>query len=173
MRLLIIILLGVSIHLSQANSYLSQANHKVESADAIATIADKNPQPVSYILSKRPSHLKFKRNDASALKYLKATMESSRRKPINPRPVGFAQMEPAVVAWFPPPPVSHAVETPGSADSKEGALPKEPSAATENEKPGIPPNADIEEDDEFDPEEDPDDVGDPPIVNGVAVNREE
>lgn len=32
---------------------------------------------------------------------------------------------------------------------------------------------DIEEDDEYDPEEDPDDVDDPPFVNGRPVDREE
>lgn len=32
---------------------------------------------------------------------------------------------------------------------------------------------DMEEDDYFDPEEDPDDVGPPPVVNGVPVDREE
>lgn len=42
---------------------------------------------------------------------------------------------------------------------------------TESTKP--PKNADMEEDDSFDPEEDPDDVDDPPIVNGIPVNREE
>lgn len=42
---------------------------------------------------------------------------------------------------------------------------------TESTKP--PAAADIEEDDLPDPEEDPDDVDDPPMVNGVPVYREE
>lgn len=37
----------------------------------------------------------------------------------------------------------------------------------------IPVSADLEEDDVFDPEEDPDDVGPPPFVNGKPVDREE
>ncbi|GAN07611.1 hypothetical protein MAM1_0168c07111 [Mucor ambiguus] len=48
-----------------------------------------------------------------------------------------------------------------------------PELGNESTEKTIPIHADIEEDDTFDPEEDPDDVDDPPIVNGVAVNREE
>ncbi|KAI8637609.1 hypothetical protein BD408DRAFT_424224 [Parasitella parasitica] len=48
-----------------------------------------------------------------------------------------------------------------------------PELVNERKEKSLPINADIEEDDTFDPEEDPDDVDDPPIVNGVAVDREE
>ncbi|CEP16650.1 hypothetical protein [Parasitella parasitica] len=76
----------------------------------------------------------------------------------------------------PPPPDSSSSSTYDSATPPEQPA-KEKSASPElgNERKGksLPVNADIEEDDTFDPEEDPDDVDDPPIVNGVAVNREE
>ncbi|KAK4511331.1 uncharacterized protein ATC70_012546 [Mucor velutinosus] len=48
-----------------------------------------------------------------------------------------------------------------------------PELGNESTEKTIPIHADIEEDDAFDPEEDPDDVDDPPIVNGMPVDREE
>jgi hypothetical protein len=153
MRLLIITLLGIAISLVQADSsFSSQTSHETTSSDATLQSQSANLQPVAYTFQKRPQ-LKVKRDYALALEYLKTATDSYRKRSVNPIPVGYVELGKTIT------------EAP-----LEGALAKEPSAAIEN---GIPLKADIEEDDEFDPEEDPDDVDDPPIVNGVAVSREE
>ncbi|CAO0790257.1 unnamed protein product [Mucor circinelloides] len=89
-------------------------------------------------------------------------------------------IEPPMPDWEATPPPSSTPDVPAPEEEPLVAPepPKEEVAATpelgnESTEKTIPINADIEEDDTFDPEEDPDDVDDPPIVNGVAVDREE
>ncbi|KAF1799385.1 hypothetical protein V8B55DRAFT_1538073 [Mucor lusitanicus] len=64
-------------------------------------------------------------------------------------------------------------EAPIAPEPPKEEVPATPELGNESTEKTIPIHADIEEDDAFDPEEDPDDVDDPPIVNGVAVDREE
>ncbi|CAO3650406.1 unnamed protein product [Mucor fragilis] len=93
-------------------------------------------------------------------------------------------IEPPMPDWEAPPPPSPPPSSAPDAPVPEDEAPiapeppKEEAAATpelgnESTEKTIPIHADIEEDDTFDPEEDPDDVDDPPIVNGVPVDREE
>ncbi|KAL7335065.1 hypothetical protein PS15p_200602 [Mucor circinelloides] len=89
-------------------------------------------------------------------------------------------IEPSIPDWEATPPPSSTPDVPAPEEEPPVAPepPKEEVSATpelgnESTEKTIPINADIEEDDTFDPEEDPDDVDDPPIVNGVAVDREE
>lgn len=145
--------------------------------------------PVSYGLKKRATLVK--RDYATALRYLRAAMASYRKDAVTPPSAGFVQLEqslppsPQLPSLSPPPAPEQ--QEPQLLDSPEPPLPywadtpekpaNEVVATLEldnkNTEKSIPINADIEEDDIFDPEEDPDDVDDPPIVNGVAVDREE
>lgn len=122
-----------------------------------------------------------KRDYATTLQYLKAAMESYKKDSVTPPPVQLMQLE----QQLPPPPPTTATDEAQVAATQdlESANPPLPDlTATEptpelgneiSESSTVPVKADIEEDDSFDPEEDPDDVDDPPIVNGVAVQREE
>lgn len=92
-------------------------------------------------------------------------------------------IEPPLPDWAAPPSSSPSSSTPDAPAPEDEAPiapepPKQevsttPELGNESTEKTVPIHADIEEDDTFDPEEDPDDVDDPPIVNGVAVDREE
>lgn len=122
-----------------------------------------------------------KRDYATTLQYLKAAMESYKKDSVAPPPVQPMQLE----QQFPPPPPTPATDEAQvvATQDLESANPPLPDLTAAEPAPELgneisesstaPVKADIEEDDSFDPEEDPDDVDDPPVVNGVAVQREE
>lgn len=147
--------------------------------------------PVSYGLKKRTTFVK--RDYATTLRYLRAAMANYRKDAVTPPSAEFVQLEQSLPPSLPPPlsspppPPAPEQQEPQHLDFSEPYL---PNLAAPPEQPAdeattalelgskstektIPSNADIEDDDVFDPEEDPDDVDDPPIVNGVAVDREE
>ncbi|CAO3639831.1 unnamed protein product [Mucor hiemalis] len=119
-----------------------------------------------------------KRDYATTLQYLKAAMDSYRKDSVTPPPVQLMQLE----QQFPPPPTEEVPPVAATQDFEFVNPPLPDLTAAEptpelgneiSESAPMPAAADIEEDDSFDPEEDPDDVDDPPVVNGVAVQREE
>jgi hypothetical protein len=137
-----------------------------------------------------------KRDYATTLQYLKAAMNSYKKDFVTPPPVELIELEqqlpsaaapqyvwpanlPVPEAVSPAAPVDLEVADPPLPDLQEPEIidpttiaPEEGNETTESTTI-IPPGADIEDEDTFDPEEDPDDVDDPPVVNGVAVDREE
>lgn len=146
--------------------------------------------PVSYGLKKRITLVK--RDYATTLRYLRAAMTNYRKDAVTPPSAGFVQLEQSLPPSLPPLSSSPPPPAPEQQESQHLDLyePYLPNLAAPPEQPAdeaatalelgnkstektIPSNADIEDDDVFDPEEDPDDVDDPPIVNGVAVDREE
>lgn len=148
---------------------------------------------------KRSARL-FKRDYATTLQFLRAAMDSYKKDYVTPPPVQLMQLEQQLPPPPPPPSVVAPAPVPASVIAPE-ALPasETPPPDLESANPPLPDltagetepappvelgnettesaaaakPADIEEDDTFDPEEDPDDVDDPPVVNGVAVEREE
>ncbi|KAI7892923.1 uncharacterized protein EV154DRAFT_561840 [Mucor mucedo] len=108
-----------------------------------------------------------------------------------PLPVGSVPSSPVAYAPVaaspmapPPPPVAAAPALPPvtqipeldtenpSTPAADDATPTEAEKGAESSDTKIPV-IDWEEDDIFDPEEDPSDVGPPPVVNGIPVDREE
>lgn len=103
-----------------------------------------------------------KRDYAAALAYLKAAMATYQQD--GPPPAELVYLEQKLSP--PPPPTMQPVW-------QDPTMMMDPTMMQEPYfDPTLPP-MDIEEDDTFDPEEDPDDVDDPPIINGKPVEREE
>jgi hypothetical protein len=137
--------------------------------------------PIFYDLKKRTTLVK--RDYATTLQYLHAAMASYRKDAVTPPSAKFAQLDqnsPPSPSSPPPAPeqqVSQHLDSPEPPLPYLGITPNEvaatPESGDKSAEKALPIKADIEEDDIFDPEEDPDDVDDPPIVNGVPVAREE
>lgn len=159
MRLSTITLIGVAIKLVLTNHI------KLSSEQPNSNLHEANLHSPS---SQRP-HLKDKPDYSLALEHVKAAIDSYHRSSVNHPDIDLVTG-----------PTDHTVSTFSVSDLPkrntepvEGAHAKETPPVIEKGKTYIPPGADVEEDDFYDPEEDPDDMDDPPIVNGVVVNREE
>ncbi|KAG2210831.1 hypothetical protein INT46_000329 [Mucor plumbeus] len=142
-------------------------------------------RPIFHGLKKRTTLVK--RDYATTLQYLHAAMASYRKDAVTPPSAKFAQLDqnlPPSPSSPPPAPEqqdSQHLDSPEPPSPYLGITPEQssnevaatPESGDKSAEKALPIKADIEEDDIFDPEEDPDDVDDPPIVNGVPVEREE
>lgn len=114
----------------------------------------------------------FKRDYAAALELLKSTMESYQQANVPEVSSPTEETVPPPTEETVTPPTEEAVSLP-TEETVPPPTEETPSTTTESATTSSPAIADIEEDDTFDPEEDPDDVDDPPMVNGKPTQREE
>ncbi|KAI9361020.1 hypothetical protein BD770DRAFT_441711 [Pilaira anomala] len=134
----------------------------------------------------RAAILSYQRDLAASPSSSIALSQFEQKSPMPPAsPPVYAY--PAVASPPPPPPppapqapiVAQPVPAPPLLNPETSPVPDPLTAATTTVELSngvvevIPVSADLEEDDVFDPEEDPDDVGPPPFVNGKPIDREE